>query len=296
MFLTPTASGQGRPIQKNAVGLATPKASPGTLDAARAAGDMNGLQQVLDSLATQLNSKLQETRKFQVVARADLPEIIGEQALAESGNVDQDDQAAARAFRLAGAAYTAVVEVDSFDDSEQVLRGDGGVVLSRRRMIEVGASISIYDSTTGALLESPSLQPVEMIDTERRQPGVEGDGMNFNSLYRAAAETLAERAAQRITDVIFPAKVVAFSNGVVTINRGDGTGIERGQTWTVYFVGPAIIDPDTGENLGAEEIPLGEVQIVRVLPRLTQARLIGDDPGIEVGMVVRPAIDPGQFD
>ena len=97
---------------------------------------------------------------------------------------------------------------------------------------------------------------------------------------------MADRAARRFVDVIYPAKILAVRGKVVTINRGDGTGIEKGQTWDVYALGEEMVDPDSGEVLGAEEVNVGKVKISRITPKFSQATVI-EDFGIEKLQIVR---------
>ena len=65
------------------------------------------------------------------------------------------------------------------------------------------------------------------------------------------ADKMANRVAQKITDTVFPAKALVVRDGVVTLNRGEGTDIAVGEIWEVFAQGEALIDPDTGENLGS---------------------------------------------
>jgi hypothetical protein len=98
----------------------------------------------------------------------------------------------------------------------------------------------------------------------------------------------AEKISQRVTDVLFPAKVVAKTDSQITLNRGDGTGIAVGQVWNVYAVGKELIDPDTGESLGHEEVLIGKATITDVTPRLATAELT-EDRGVAVLDTARPA-------
>ena len=50
----------------------------------------------------QLIDRINATRKFQVVARSDLDDILKEQDFASSGNVDLNDKSAAQQFKIAG--------------------------------------------------------------------------------------------------------------------------------------------------------------------------------------------------
>ena len=85
---------------------------------------------------------------------------------------------------------------------------------------------------------------------------------------------------------IFPPKVVSRRDKQITINRGDGTDIAVGQIWNVFAVGEELIDPDTGENLGREEVLVGKVKITGVLPKTSSAEIL-EDHGIDKMAILR---------
>ena len=100
------------------------------------------------------------------------------------------------------------------------------------------------------------------------------------------SKSLAAKIAARATEVAFPAKVVAKTGSLVTVNRGDGTDIAVGDVYEVYAPSGDLIDPDTGENLGSEEIPVGRVEITAVRPKFSLSRAVKDN-GIARGHVLR---------
>src|ERR1039457_5464097 len=69
---------------------------------------------IIESLDSQLDDRINATRKFDVVGRSDLSDIIKEQDLGASGNVDA--KTAAKAGKLTGAKYLLVTTVDDFQD------------------------------------------------------------------------------------------------------------------------------------------------------------------------------------
>ena len=97
---------------------------------------------------------------------------------------------------------------------------------------------------------------------------------------------MAEKIALRTTDILYPAKVIAKTDNQITLNRGDGTGIAPGQIWIIYAAGKPLIDPDTGENLGTEEIAIGKARITSVTPRTASAELL-EDHGVSLLNIAR---------
>jgi hypothetical protein len=101
-----------------------------------------------------------------------------------------------------------------------------------------------------------------------------------------AVEQSANAMANRIADVIYPAKVISKLDNTVTINRGDGTDIAVGQVWNVWALGAELKDPDTGEVLGRERLAVGKVRITQVDPKTSMADII-EDKGVAPGAMLQ---------
>jgi hypothetical protein len=54
----------------------------------------------------------------------------------------------------------------------------------------------------------------------------------------------------------------------------------------VFAVGKELIDPDTQEVLGKEEVEIGKVRITDVLPKFSKASIL-EDRGIAEGAILR---------
>jgi hypothetical protein len=62
----------------------------------------------------------------------------------------------------------------------------------------------------------------------------------------------------------------------------------------VFAVGEELIDPDTKESLGREEVLVGKARITNVQPKLSTAELL-EDTGVDKGAVLRlPSAPPAQ--
>ena len=102
----------------------------------------------------------------------------------------------------------------------------------------------------------------------------------------AVSRDMAEKIANRLADVIFPAKIIAKRDKEVTINRGEGGGVAIGDTFNVFALGEEMIDPDTKESLGREEVKVGKVKITQVNPKTSIADVL-DDTGVDKGAILR---------
>ena len=119
------------------------------------------------------------------------------------------------------------------------------------------------------------------------------DGELSDELLVKTARQMSEKMANRVVDVFFPAKIIARTDGQVTINRGDGTGILADQIWDVFALGQELVDPDTGAVLGKEERKVGTIRVTSVLPLMAKAEVM-EDKGIAQGQIVRPQTTGGK--
>jgi curli biogenesis system outer membrane secretion channel CsgG len=244
------------------------------------------LDRIVESLDSQLIDRINATRKFDVVGRSDLSDIIKEQDLGASGNVDA--KTAAKAGKLTGAKYLLVTTVDDFQDYVEKATFEGTGRSATKRVFRLSVVGKIYDSSTGKLLESANFQTgndaFKQIQEERNYSVK--DGELSDEMMVAVSRNLAEKIANHVADVIFPAKVLLKRDKEITINRGEGGGLVVGDTFNVFALGEELIDPDTKESLGREEAKVGKVKITQVNPKTSTAQIL-EDTGIDKGAILR---------
>jgi len=241
---------------------------------------------IIESLDSQLVDRINATRKFDVVGRSDLNDVLKEQDLGASGNVDA--KTAAQAGKLTGAKYLLVTTVDDFQDYVEKATFEGTGRSATKRVFRLSVVGKVYDSSTGKLLESVNFQTgndaFKQIQEERNYSVK--DGELSDEMMVAVSRDMAQKIANRIADVIFPAKVLLKRDKEVTINRGEGGGVAVGDTFNVFALGEELIDPDTKESLGREEAKVGRVKITQVNPKTSTAEIL-DDTGIDKGAILR---------
>ncbi len=262
-------------------------ATPAVTAQAKVDGTDNALMQIEQGADVQLLSAIEATRRFEIVARADLPSIIKEQDLTQSGNVNILDPQAARAFQLAGARYVATLTISNYQEvvERTDLLNQFGTSKAERRTINLQAVLKIFDSTTGSLFRST---PVTLSESAVNEimPGVEQKGVKTNVVLGAVAKKLASDVANAIADSLAPARVIGYTLGQITFNRSAESGVSAGQIYEVFVPGSAMIDPDTGEQLGAEEVHVGWARVTDAGARFSTAQAI-EDRGIDRGAMLR---------
>ncbi|WP_294275089.1 hypothetical protein [uncultured Sphingomonas sp.] len=58
----------------------------------------------------------------------------------------------------------------------------------------------------------------------------------------------------------------------VVLNKGSADGVQRNDKFLIYGVGEDVIDPDTGESLGALEMVRGTVRVEHLQERVCTVR------------------------
>ena len=236
------------------------------------AGKRNKIDRMTQNVEAQLRSAFQSTRRFELIGRADADALVEEAG------------ATGRTFEFGEADYLLVVEIDDFQDSMETktFAALGKTVTSRT--IRFAGITTIYNAKTNAVIETANIDVSETAPEETRGATT---GDTRDALLRELTKKLAEQTAQRVTDVVYPARILAKTDMTVTISRGEGTGVAAGQLWEVFALGAEMKDPDTGVSLGREELSVGKIRITRVTPKTSQAT-ITEDTGVGNGAIVRP--------
>ncbi|AHF89965.1 hypothetical protein OPIT5_06765 [Opitutaceae bacterium TAV5] len=268
----PAAAVSAAVAQPKVIAVSKVKASSSV--AAAAARKKISMDRVVQALDSQLIDRLQATRKYQVIARSDADSLIEEAG------------ATGRAFDFGNADYLLVVTVDDFQDVTQEARFAALGTSAKKRVIRLSAVGKVYDARTNRIVETANFQE-QNLDTEETVANITTDGELSDALLVGMARNMAEKIARRVVDIGYPARVVARTGKIVTLNRGDGTGIEPGQLWEAFAVGDNLVDPDTGASLGREEVPVGKLRIIRVNPQTSLGEVTGEDLGIAKGAVLR---------
>ncbi len=243
------------------------------VESTTAAGRKNSLDLVVPSLDSQLMDRVQNTRKFEVIARSDMASILKE-ADFSAGN-----------FQVSGVDYLLVTTVGDFQDYAETREFAAIGKSASWRVIRLGLVGKIYDGQSGKLIESTNI-PIELKEQTENAANSSKNGDLSDALLQKVTFMAAEAVAARVADVIYPARIVSKIDRMVTISRGEGSGVAIGQVWEVFALGEEMVDPDTGASLGREELMVGQVRITRVNPKTSQAEIISDT-GVDKGALLR---------
>jgi hypothetical protein len=267
-------------LQEGKLGIRKVEANPSVARAAASAGKADSLGRVVEALDAQLIAAFAETKKFEVVAWSDLADVQHTQQV----NANFGGQA----FAYAGCRYSVMVRLDDFQDFERVTPIEALGRAYAQRQVRISGVAIIYDNTDGSVLRTATVQTSSDVIPE--QVAMSGTGeRTTDGLLAALARELSRRVVLQVTDVIFPMRVVARENEMLTLNRGQAFGLVTGMEFDVFTPGQELIDPDTGRSLGRKELRIGRARLERVDSETTTARII-EGGAITVGGIDRGAI------
>lgn len=235
------------------------------------------LDSVLEALDAQVFDRILNTKRFELLERSDADALAKESA------------AAGEAFAFNKADYILTIRVDSFNDrmEERKLASLGKTI--RARTVELSAVAKITEVATQRAVASTNFKVTKRDSENRSENTTQRVGEGSDDLMIQAVSEMAQKIAGRAADSVFPARILAKRDKIVTINRNDQSGIKVGQEWEVFILGDELVDPDTGEK-SREEVLVGKVKVNRVTPQNSQAE-ITEDTGIDRGAVVRLSLD-----
>ncbi len=249
-----------------------------------------------EALADMLYTELVKPKKFRVVDRVALGTIMEEQSLGQSGAVDP--ATAAQIGKLRSADYMVIGTVTEAGTASSSAGIGGGRVPGLRRIpkirlgqtkVSLAVDIRFVDTSTGEAVFA------EMFRTESKKSGVKVGVVDFegeNPTGGALGRVVIQNISRKIMMAVYPAKIsrINEAGNEVVLNYGDVL-FDVGEVWDVYRQGEEIVDFDTGEVIGKEEVKVGSISTSRVQASMTYATITEGD--IQVGDVCRPPfVDP----
>lgn len=227
-------------------------------------------------LTNELVHQLVATRKFDVLERSRVDDLVKEKQFQESDYASPDE--APKIAKLLGADYFVLGRIDDFDvESEEKT-----IPYSTQTYVQEEAEIDLYlriiDARTGKIVAAEKFQSEAKL---RLNPNKKGQNVGKNLISQAAQEMVS-----RITNAVYPVKVAKVDGKTLYLNRGADGNLKKGDLLSIYSQGDAVTDQDTGEVLGNTENPVAQAVVTSVEARFTKAEL-QDEAAVKEGMLVK---------
>jgi curli biogenesis system outer membrane secretion channel CsgG len=260
-----------------------------------------GSSEIGEGMAEMLTTELFNTNRFILVERSALEEILKEQELGQTGLVRAET--AATVGSLAGAQLLIKGVVSEFEYKKEGKGFGFGIeqfnLGLKSSHAHVGIDVRVIDATTGQIIASEYAKGKAKasgfsIDYEDDDTPLRVGTGAFNKTPLGKATRSAIQQAVRF--IIGESEKHAWSGLVIKatpetayINRGANSNIQAGNRLSVYSRGEALIDPQTGINLGCLEKRVGSLVITDVKDKFSIGRLQLENPGAVVkrGDIVR---------
>lgn len=223
--------------------------------------------QVQDLVENAVERYLVQSRKFAVLSRSDLKALGAEMALISSDATPASEKA--RLGQLLGSDFILLPELVS-----------GEAQYTEKRIQVTGQVKSWFSGDISILMRVIATATGEIKFSEKYSVPAND--------FRNAEDALAFVASIGVSDLvqrIYPNRIVSVSGGEVVINSG-GNSLQPGMRLNVFAEGERLVDPYTGESLGAREVQVGEVVISQVDQKMAYAKIVSGDQ-IAQGHIVR---------
>lgn len=230
---------------------------------------------MLQNIRNRVLDGVLNSRKFEVVERAQLKTVLKEQSLVDAGLTEGK---APESNNLKAAGYVMYGTVIRFGveklmaNNIKAFRADVEIQL-RFANIETGR-IRAVKTVKGTEVKSAILAG--------------GDARLEEDALNAAIVSVAKDAANALVELAFPTTVLSVNSRFVTVNLTTEQCAE-GEVFEVFELGDELKDPKTGDSLGFDEELIGRVVISRPGPKVTKCVVAEGTKLDEIkkGMVLR---------
>ncbi len=253
-------------------------------------------------LTEMLTTALAETGRFVVLERTVLQEILAEQDFGALDRVTQ--QTAAQQGQLLGVQALITGGITEYNYTSSSLGGNVSVfnrVSAGAQQLKamVALDMRLIDAETGEILASKRGDGTATARTVSAEATISDKDFStavaastpLGKATREAIEEIVEAIVEELAGVRWSGRVIDVRDDLVYINAGSNAGVEQGMEFEVYEEQEALIDPETGLNLGAPERFIGSIRVTQVNERFSVAEVAAGG-GFARNNVVRFAGQP----
>ncbi len=250
-------------------------------------------------LTEMVTTALVETGRFVVLERKAIQQAMSEQDFGASGRVNPET--APMIGMTIGAQVLITGDITEFTYTKSSLGGNLSVLRSvtgsaERVKAMVALDIRLIDAVTGEIVFSKRVEgdasatgiaaDFEVGDQEFGT--AMGSQTPLGKASRDAIEDAVEAIVEGMKKVPWRGRVVDVRDTGVYVNAGSESGMTTGMTLDVFQQGQALVDPETGVQLGTPDQQIGTIRIAQVEDKYSVAEVVSGS-GFARGHVLRLA-------
>lgn len=231
-----------------------------------------------------ITTALVKTRKFDVIERNRMAEILKEQGLSLEGIANGGYEG--DGFNLKGVDYIVTGAITEYGETMKSIKVAS--FSTGKRIATMAVDIRVLDVANGSIGFAETVRAEAKGSNSLSVEGFSsGSDNSSGALLGKVMRDTATNITNLIVSTIYPIKVVAVTKkGDVMLNYGNGY-LQDGYQLEVYSQGEVFVDPDTGEELGSEEELIGKIAVFSAQAKFSKAKVIDGKGVIEKGMIAR---------
>lgn len=224
---------------------------------------------IAEQLRTRLVDAVMNCRKFEVVERSRLKDVLKEQALVDAGLTDGKGPESNKLKAAGYLVYGTIIRC----------KGDSTASDSQPfKSASMEFQLRLANGETGKLLATKTVKGAAVVDAN----------VDLKEAFDKAMVKVATDSVNHLIELAYPTKVLSVNSHFVTINL-TAEQCKEGDLFEVFEVGDELIDEDTGASLGFDEDLMGRVKVSRPGPKVTKCEVCDglklDD--VKKGMILR---------
>ncbi|OGJ90464.1 MAG: hypothetical protein A2268_03075 [Candidatus Raymondbacteria bacterium RifOxyA12_full_50_37] len=222
-----------------------------------------GQERIGNAVRDMLTTEIAKTGCFVLVEREQLAKAMAEQALGQTGAMDE--ASAPKVGKLLGAEFVLVGSVTQFavrTEASESFFSD-----SKTQFADAAVDIKLINTETGEITLSLN-GTGHAKRTYKSVLGMGSSGGYDEALEQQALRSSIEGFAIKIASEIEKMPWMCYAvirNTQAYLDAGSRSGIAVGQQYDIFTKGEAIYSPSTGALLGYDEAKTGTVQVDRLL-------------------------------
>jgi curli biogenesis system outer membrane secretion channel CsgG len=218
---------------------------------------------------------LVQSGKFRVVERKELDSVLQEQGLSLSGAVD--DKTAVQVGKLLGCQLVVFGAITDFSRHKSGAHGAWGIGFNVGKTTAEGTlNVRLVNTTTAEIVYTGSAKgeaSFSNVDVAGFGGGVDWDESQARQIFEPAVKDIVSHIVNKVDKIkdslgsaaALSGKVAKVGEGKVYISIGSTDGVKEGDTYSVFHLGEAITDPDTGKILGQDKTRIGNMTVTKVV-------------------------------